>query len=274
MRVRIKLQPLAYPAAIPTTHHQYQAFIYEMVDAVNPQLARSVHNQGWPVAAEYLPAQQFKLFVFSVPEAPRGFQFRADEKVFESGTVFWQIASSHEVFITSLIAGLATHKNVRIGRTQFVVEELQIVPTPEFTREMRFIALSPLVASTAEKRPDGRLIKCYLRDEMAFAEAIVQNLRKKYVAIHGQAPDDAEFEFAFDGDYLRRAGGFDSRKVTRLASFIKRKPDGSAELIQIRGIQAPFIVRGASELIQIGWECGFGEANSQGFGMAGWGSYG
>ncbi|HMV87714.1 MAG TPA: CRISPR-associated endoribonuclease Cas6 [Blastocatellia bacterium] len=29
------------------------------------------------------------------------------------------------------------------------------------------------------------------------------------------------------------------------------------------------MVRGNPALIQTGWECGFGEANSQGFGMAG-----
>lgn len=271
MRIKIKLQPLAYPAAIPVTHHQLQAFIYETIDSVNPQLAKAVHDEGWPATLDPLSAKRFKLFVFSVPEAPRGFEFRGDEKVFDSGTVFWQIASPNTEFITSLIAGLAMKRNIRIGRTQFVVEDVQIVPMPEFAEEMRFIALSPLVASRLERSPEGKSSKVYLRDEALFALAIADNLKKKYQAWRGVSADEEQIEFAFDRDYLEQAGGFDSRKVTRTIYFVKRKPDGSEDRIGIRGIQAPFWVRGSRALIELGWDTGFGEANSQGFGMAGWG---
>lgn len=268
MRVSIKLQPLSYPAAIPATHHQLQAFIYERVDAVNPVLARAVHDHGW---SEQGSDKRFKLFVFSIPEVPRGFRFQDDEKVFDRGTVFWQIASPHTEFVTALIAGLAVQKNVRIGRTQFAVEDVQILAPPVFTSHMRFIALSPLVASTAEKRADGRRIKSYLRDETMFGAAIVNNLLKKHAALHGQAPDDPALDFTFDQGYLQQAGGFDSRKVTRMITFAGSRADGFPERIQIRGIQAPFFVSGNPVLIETGWECGFGEANSQGFGMAGYG---
>lgn len=267
MRISLKLQPLSYPAAIPATHHQLQAFIYEMVGAVNPGLAQAVHDHGW---TELGSGKRFKFFVFSVPEAPRGFRFQGDDKVFDAGTVFWQIASPRAEFITSLIAGLAVQPSVRICRTRFAVEELRVIPSPTFTSEMRFIALSPLVASTADRRADGRLSKSYLRDPQAFAEAIGNNLLQKYQALHaGNSGTETAFEFAFDEEYLQRAGGFDSRKVTRMISFVTTRADGFPERIQIRGIQAPFIVRGNPALIEMGWECGFGEANSQGFGMAG-----
>ena len=36
---------------------------------------------------------------------------------------------------------------------------------------------------------------------------------------------------------------------------------------KIRGVVAPFHVIGAPELIHIGYECGFGDKNSMGFGM-------
>ncbi|MGE0881900.1 MAG: CRISPR-associated endoribonuclease Cas6 [Blastocatellales bacterium] len=272
MRIKIKLQPLAYPAAIPATHHQLQAFIYEMVDAVNPRLAQAVHDEGWPATLDPLSSKRFKLFVFSIPEAPRGFQFQGEEKVFSSGTVFWQISSPNAEFITSLIAGMAMKGNVRIGRTRFAVADVQIVNPPEISDEMRFIALSPLVASRAEKGTDGKLSKIYLRDEESFALAVADNLKKKFTAWSGRQSEDGEFEFAFDRDYLVKAGGFDSRKVTRTLWFIKHFSDGKQERIGIRGIQAPFWVRGNRELIEYGWETGFGEANSQGFGMAGWGN--
>lgn len=271
MRIKIKLQPISYPASIPATHHQLQAFIYQMVDSVNPQLAKAVHDVGWGDELEF-PNKRYKLFVFSIPEVSNGYRFQGDEKVFDSGTVFWQIASASPELITSMIAGLALHRQVRLGRSQFVVEDVQIVPPPEINSEMRFIALSPLVASRPERLPDGKRIKVYLRDEKQFAEAVAENLRKKYFVWNGKDAEDLRVEFVFDADYLQQAGGFDSRKVTRTIWFLKHQPDGKVERIGIRGIQAPFFVRGDRELIELGWETGFGEANSQGFGMAGWGS--
>lgn len=271
MRIAIKLQPLAYPAAIPVTHHQLQAFIYEMVGAVNPGLSQAIHDIGWPASADPMAAKRFKFFVFSVPEAPRGFVFRGDEKVFDSGTVFWQISSLSSEFMTSLVAGLAVNRVVRIGRTDFAVEDVQFVQPPEFSSEMRFIALSPLVASKPVRAADGRTQKIYLRDEAEFSAAIVENLKTKYRAAYGQSLDGKEVAFVFDQHYLQNAGGFDSRKVTRVIYFAKRMQNGAVERIGIRGIQAPFVVRGSRELIEMGWETGFGEANSQGFGMAGLG---
>ena len=38
--------------------------------------------------------------------------------------------------------------------------------------------------------------------------------------------------------------------------------------IKIKGIMCPFGVSGSPALIQIGYECGFGDKNSAGFGMA------
>ncbi len=257
MRVTIKLQPLSYPAAIPATHHQLQTFIYEMVGVANPALAQAVHDHEWPTQeGAQGSAKRFKLFVFSIPEAPRGFRFQGDDKVFDAGTVFWQIASPQVEFMTALITGLAIQKNVRIGHTQFAVEDVRIVPPPVFTSEMWFIALPPLVASAAEKREDGRRVKSYLRDESAFAAAIAGNLLQKYTALHGKPPDHPAFEFAFDAEYLQHAGRFDSRKVTRMITFVASRGAGFPERIQIRGIQAPFVVRGNPALIETGWEFG------------------
>ncbi len=271
MRITIKLKPLRYPAAIPISHHSWQSFIYEMVEAVNPQLSQAVHDSGWAASEGAGASKRFKFFVFSVPEAPRGFVFQGDEKVFESGTVFWQVSSLCGEFITSLVAGMASQRIVRIGRTQFEVEDIQFVPPPEFSDEMRFIALSPLVASKPVNLPDGKSQKVYLRDESEFAVAIAENLKSKYRAAFAEPLNEDQFEFMFDQEYLRQVGGFDSRKVTRMTYFVKRNSQGSLERIGIRGIQAPFWVRGCSELIALGWQAGFGEANSQGFGMAGLG---
>lgn len=271
MRALITLVPVDYPAFVPATRHQWQALVYEAVGAVNPELAREVHDEGRSVPGEAANGRRFKLFVFSTPDVPRGYRFEGDEQVFDEGRVYWQVSSPRAEFVTALIAGLAVQRRVRMGRTVFAVEDVSLAPLPPIVSPMRMIALSPLVASTAVRRADGRLNKVYLRDEASFAAAVAANLQQRYLACYGQAPADSTFHFAFDRDYLRRAGGLQSRRVTRQVGFVTHGADGAEQRINIHGLVAPFIVSGSLDLIRFGWECGFGEANSQGFGMAGMG---
>lgn len=262
MRIRITLLPTSYPAWLPVNHHPLAAFIYETVAFVAPQLAGLLHDEGLPPGLAEETDRRFKPFVFAVPELPP-YSFQAAQKVFEQGLVYWQISSPLPEFIEALVAGLATQESVRIGRTRFSVVNLEILPPPHLTRQMRFIALSPLTMAVTERGDEGRRIKHYLRaDEPAFGPLVAENLREKYRALTGQEPVDTELDFEFDQDYLRRAGGVESRKVSRLITYKETK---------IKGYQMPFVVSGAPELIALGWECGFGNANSQGFGMAGLG---
>ena len=60
----------------------------------------------------------------------------------------------------------------------------------------------------------------------------------------------------FDDGYIRRKQG----RVIHLVDF---------KDIKIRGIVCPFRVSGSRALIQVGYECGFGDKNSAGFGMVG-----
>jgi CRISPR-associated endoribonuclease Cas6 len=72
----------------------------------------------------------------------------------------------------------------------------------------------------------------------------------------GFDPEDARLKFEFDQNYIRKRGG-----VERISKLVQFKETN------IKAYQAPFRVSGSSELIELGWDCGFGNANSQGFGM-------
>ncbi|MYA55487.1 CRISPR-associated endoribonuclease Cas6 [Candidatus Poribacteria bacterium] len=91
-------------------------------------------------------------------------------------------------------------------------------------------------------------------EDPAFSERIRQNLIRKHEAIHGRAPHDDTLTFTFDKGYIDRRQG----RVTRLVDY---------KGIKIRGVMCPFDVSGSIPLIQIGYECGFGDKNSAGFGM-------
>ena len=260
MRIRITLAPQQYPASMPLNHHPLAAFIYETVAVVDPQLAGFLHDEGLRPGSAEETDRRFKFFAFSLPELPN-YRFQDNFKWFDEGSVYWQISSPLPEFIQAFVAGLATRDSARIGRTQFSVFSIEFIPPPLFTERMRFIALSPMMVATTEKGADGKRVKSYLRaNDPRFGPLVVSNLLSKYRTLTGSEADDPRLGFQFDEDYIRRAGGYESRKVTRLIRY------GTTE---IKSVLAPFYVSGNPDLIRLGWECGFGSGNSQGFGMAG-----
>ena len=86
------------------------------------------------------------------------------------------------------------------------------------------------------------------------------NLERKYALVQAVQGKVAEvlaakaFSLTFDPHYQARHGG----RISKLIDYKGTK---------IRGYQAPLIVTGPPELLRIGYACGFGDRNSQGFGM-------
>jgi CRISPR-associated endoribonuclease Cas6 len=79
--------------------------------------------------------------------------------------------------------------------------------------------------------------------------------------LHGKpypAPD-APFRFTLDREYLDRRQG----RVQKLIAIKEGKPDETV----VKGTLAPFRLEAPPDLLEIGYDCGFGERNSQGFGM-------
>ena len=94
-----------------------------------------------------------------------------------------------------------------------------------------------------------------LPDDPAFSELIRQNLTRKHEAIKGCPPSDDALTLRFDENYIKKRQG----RVTRLIDY--------------KGIKVRWCVMSIAmslevvELMQIGYECGFGDKNSAGFGM-------
>jgi len=54
--------------------------------------------------------------------------------------------------------------------------------------------------------------------------------------------------------------------VTVLRRFFDRQPDGTYQVIAVKGFRTPIHLEGSPELIQVAYDCGLGEKNSAGFG--------
>jgi CRISPR-associated endoribonuclease Cas6 len=210
-----------------------------------------------------------------------------DEKIgFLNKRIQWQISSPVDEFIQHLIMGIfAEGQEIEIGPEdnviKLVIEKVETLPGPEFKESMRFTCLSPITVSSIvspfhrstqawnretvepgtwnggtwnmEQWNDS---KCYyLRPwEEGFSEAIKNNLIKKYRLIYGKDINDAHFEIKIDPVYMNKRAG----KIIKNINF---------KDTNIIGFMAPFEVRGSPELIEVGYEAGFGEKGSMGFGM-------
>ncbi len=253
----MQLQVLAEiqePTAVAINHHHLlTAIVYQFLGGSDTDFAQFLHDDGYGREGS---SKRVKLFCFSSLRVPKSRRRIVGATLWlDPGTVEWRVASPNEPFLRHFAEGLLKAGSLTVGRQQMPIVQASILPDPDFSAgQAAFTCLTPVVASVQDS-PGGAH---YLTpvDRAAFSVAIRGNLLRKWEALHGApfADADAAFEFDFDQEYIARAthGG------TRLIDF---------KGIKVRGVQAPFRVKGSPDLIRLMYDCGAGEKNSAGFGM-------
>ena len=221
--------------------------IYRFLAESDPEYASFLHNEGYAAAEK-----RFKLFTFSQLMAER--RRITDDRIHFRSTLTWYVSSPVERFLSHFADTLLTEGCLTLGRHRLQVRDVTIPRVPRFQSEMHFRCLSPIVMTTTRERDGKQAMHYCMHDDPALSELIRQNLIRKHEAILGRTPNDDTLTFAFDKAYIDRRHG----RVTRLVDY---------KGIKIRGVLCPFRVSGSVPLIQIGYECGFGDKNSVGFGM-------
>ena len=249
MRIQI-LADVGDGLTLPINYnHLLAGVIYRFLAESDPEYASFLHNEGYAAAEK-----RFKLFTFSQLMAER--RRITGTKIHFGSTLMWSVSSPVERFLSHFADTLLTGGSLSIGQHQLRIKDVTVPRIPRFQSEMHFRCLSPITMSTKRKR-DGKQVMHYcLPDDPALSELIRQNLIRKHEAIHGRPPADDTLTFHYDGSYITKRQG----RVTRLVDY---------KGIKVRGVLCPFNVSGSVALIQTGYECGFGDKNSAGFGMVG-----
>jgi CRISPR-associated endoribonuclease Cas6 len=249
MRLIISLAPDRVPCIIPFSYtHALAAVVYRFLECSSHDYARFLHDEGYRAGTK-----RFKLFTFSqllIRErriSPQGL-------VCLSPQITWQISSPVTEFVEHLATGLLQRGEMQLGGQRLAIARVCVAPPPAFAEEMRVRCLSPLVVSVAEEHDAGLRARYVRADDPRLSEALRENLLKKFLVVFGRAPARDDLAIECDREYLRRRG----EEVYRLVDYKGTK---------IKAIMAPFVVRGSVELIALGYEAGFGEKNSMGFGM-------
>ena len=253
MRLLVRLQN-PVQTLIPLSHQDLLAgVIYHLLATSNADYSRFLHDEGYAAPDESgRDDRRFKLFVFSGLRS-RQRRVVGDQLALSPGPVEWQLGAPVEDFLRHCATGLLSAGELRLRDSVFPIESVQTLPAPDFSSgTFRGACLSPIVASVP--RPDSRY-PLYLRpsDGALFSHAIHQNLSRKHQVLYGRPAEGEPVRLTFDPAYLEKHRG-----GTKLIRYHN---------IEIVGALAPFTASGAPALLEVGYECGFGEKNSGGFGM-------
>ena len=258
MRITIELTHRKRTVILPINNsHLISSLIYNIVDKSSSEYAERLHEQGYR-----LQNKAFKLFTFSLLYPGSQHKWVMHENgMMSTGEPLLQVtvSSLKEEFIEHLVIGLLKEPVVWIGKERFRVETVRKLDQPGLSDDMRFVMLSPLVCTT--KREGEQYSQYLFPGDEEFERVLFENLCRKYQVLHGREYlcESDQFSFGIDQAYVERMNG----KVQKLIAL----KEGRSDETMVKGTFAPFRLKAPKELIEVGYECGFGEKNSQGFGM-------
>jgi len=230
MRVKVSLRG---KGLIPFNYNLALAgAIYGPIKRINVDLASSIHQ-----------STDFKFFTFSLLQIPKR---KTSEKgiYVEEGAHFF-VSSPNSEFIHCFVEGILDYPELRIGKVHFEVDTVEVLKAPELNGRAVFSTLSPIIVRTAEEENGNLKIKDLYPTNPLFYENLRNNLIKKYIKLYGEEKENISFEKPFSTKPMRIM----IKDTFHRASLMK------------------FVTQGDTELLRLGYETGFGEKNSMGFGM-------
>ena len=261
MRIKIELSNNEPNLTLPVDDNDLiKGLIYKFLRNSSPRYAQFLHNEGYPIKKGE-EIKNFKLFTYS----PFCFKGRNSLPVSEDGTIVTKeqrlhffVSSSKDIFMEHLTDGCKKTPQLFIYNSSNKQQTLEIqksqpIEAHVMSNDMRFVMCSPIICS--------RNNEYYFPWDMEFEEILYTNLCDKYQATHGKpfGLSSDKFRLELDHDYIERKKG----SVQKLVTLKKGQKDET----EIKGTFAPFRIKAPRELMEIGYECGFGEKNSVGFGM-------
>ncbi len=272
--MRLKITLSANQQTIPINYqHFLTSAIYNYLSIGDIKFSANLHD-----------STNFKFYTFSWLQFPQKKIIDSTVKIV-SPEFHWYISSPWNEFVQNFVSGLLELGGLHLGEYKFPVVQAETLPNLiernvygdlNSAKDFKFSCLSPLVITT-KKEYKGKLVKYYYKSndlQEEISEKIRQNLINKYSTFYKKTTEEIDdqttkLKIEFDQNYIK------TPKSQVLSHYIKStnnviagetKQSRSLD-IKIPAIMCPFTATGSLELIKFGYECGFGELNSAGFGM-------
>jgi CRISPR-associated endoribonuclease Cas6 len=241
-------------------YYHLSSAIYDMLKMGSPEFSQFLHNKGYQLET----GKNYKLFSFGVEFSK--IKVVKDIFYFEDPTTTLYISSPKaEEFLTTFVTGTLQKSIFKVGTidryTTFIIEEIAGLGEPEFSDSMDFRLLAPMVISKPVEY-HGKQSTHFLRpdEEEEASRILTQNLLNKHLLITGEDLScEASVCISWDKEYIKKR-----ERVTKKITINPNSPKAT----DVIGILAPFNISGDKRLIKTGYDCGFGNKNSMGFGLA------
>lgn len=235
-------------------NYQYEqsAAIYKILSRADKDYSTWLHNNGYQLEN----GKKFKLFTYSrFKIAKRKSLPNSDRLQILSDTVEWQLSFLPEKSTASFIQGMFMNQIFEVGdhtsKVQFIVRNVEVLPSPEFSDNMNFRTMSPMCiqyinSETKEKKylsPDDKKAKFLL----------LNGLKDRYLSYYGKV-----LNFSMDDCSLDILDTPKSHLITIRAN--------SQNPSRVRGFICTFKIHAPKELLQLMYESGAGYLCAQGFG--------
>lgn len=201
-------------------------------------------------SAMFHKGRPFKYYTFSQLYFSQ-YEISGDKIVNLGEEVHWYISSPNPFFIDGIMKGLTRICCYPMGQGEFEFKQVRLLDDPEFTNDMEFTCMSPITISSMG-RGAKRELYCRIENK-CFVENLRYDLVQKYYYLYNSFPKNERLEIIFDKNYLEN-----KKRTSRLIDY-----NG----VKVLGYMVPFVVKGSPDLIRVGYSCGFGERNNNGFGM-------
>lgn len=246
-------------SSIPINYnYQLSSVIYSLLQFGSPEFSKFLHDSGFNI-----DGKKYKLFTFALRFEK--IALNGNHLILISPRIKLHISSPLiDTFIKNFVIGTFENRVIDITeqhqKIRFKIITAEILPEPAFTSKMKFTVLSPIVLSTMIER-NGKMQQYYLRPEDMndINRVMTKNLLNKKGLLNRNQILNEYCKLEWDEAYIQK-----HRRVTKKITI----NENGRFPIDVISIQAPFTIEGDPELIKIGYECGFGEKNSMGFGMA------
>lgn len=263
MKIKLSFSVNQYSQLNLNYNYNLSAAIYNLLRFGSPEFSSFLHDIGFTTERK-----KYKLFCFAL-DIPY-YKRIGDTLSIQSPEAFLYITSPLiDTFISNLINGSFIDNKLILRSnnivTEFLVNGIEVLPEPEFKTKTKFYLKSPIVLSTGEVI-NSEMKQYYFRynDDIAEINRVFnQNLANKYKLIHKKEYSGEGVTLEWDKDYIEKRLQ-QNKRITKKISVTK---SGTVP-VNIIGNQLPFALTGDKELMKVGYEAGFGEKNSIGFGLA------
>jgi len=204
--------------------------------------------------------QQFGHYTFS-PLTARDFSHQDDRMLIGDSRIHLYLSMIPDDDIGSLLMDVLSKLEGRVGdkksKLEFVIDEVEVLPEPVFAEEVAMSCITPMVFSDASNPKKTQYLS---PEDKGFEKLFLKKLLAKYAWMMRYFPQKVNVALPELSELKFNMPGIPKGRV------IKTRTE-TANPVSIKGYLFDFSLKAPAALIRTGYDMGFGENCSLGFGF-------